>query len=60
MNTLRYTILVIGTIAWFAPFPFYYTRGGGVLSLARNQADERPRRALASYGGRSLHAILSC
>src|SRR3954454_17485332 len=27
MNTLRYTILATGTIAWFAPFPFYYTRG---------------------------------
>lgn len=27
MTTLRYTILVIGAVAWFAPFPFYYTRG---------------------------------
>jgi isoprenylcysteine carboxyl methyltransferase (ICMT) family protein YpbQ len=27
MNILRYVILAIGTIAWFAPFPVYYTRG---------------------------------
>jgi protein-S-isoprenylcysteine O-methyltransferase Ste14 len=27
MNALRYAILAVGTIAWFAPFPFYYTRG---------------------------------
>jgi protein-S-isoprenylcysteine O-methyltransferase Ste14 len=27
MNILRYVILAIGTIAWFAPFPIYYTRG---------------------------------
>ena len=27
MNTLRYIILTAGTIAWFAPFPIYYTRG---------------------------------
>jgi protein-S-isoprenylcysteine O-methyltransferase Ste14 len=27
MNTLRYIILAAGTIAWFAPFPIYYTRG---------------------------------
>lgn len=27
MNILRYVILAIGTIAWFTPFPIYYTRG---------------------------------
>jgi protein-S-isoprenylcysteine O-methyltransferase Ste14 len=27
VNTLRCVILAIGTIAWFAPFPIYYTRG---------------------------------
>jgi protein-S-isoprenylcysteine O-methyltransferase Ste14 len=27
MNILRYIILAVGTIAWFAPFPIYYTRG---------------------------------
>jgi protein-S-isoprenylcysteine O-methyltransferase Ste14 len=27
MSTVRYAILAIGTIAWFAPFPIYYTRG---------------------------------
>ena len=33
MNTLRYIILAAGTIAWFAPFPFYYTRGAkGLLT----------------------------
>ncbi len=27
MNTLRYVILAVGAVAWFAPFPIYYTRG---------------------------------
>lgn len=27
MNILRYALLAAGTIAWFAPFPIYYTRG---------------------------------
>lgn len=27
MNILRYVIVAVGTIAWFAPFPIYYTRG---------------------------------
>jgi protein-S-isoprenylcysteine O-methyltransferase Ste14 len=27
VNTLRYAILAVGTIVWFAPFPIYYTRG---------------------------------
>jgi protein-S-isoprenylcysteine O-methyltransferase Ste14 len=27
VNTPRYAVLAIGTIAWFAPFPIYYTRG---------------------------------
>lgn len=27
MNILRYVILAVGTIAWFTPFPIYYTRG---------------------------------
>jgi protein-S-isoprenylcysteine O-methyltransferase Ste14 len=27
VHALRYAILAIGTIAWFAPFPIYYTRG---------------------------------
>jgi protein-S-isoprenylcysteine O-methyltransferase Ste14 len=37
MNTLRYTILAVGTIAWFAPFLFYYARGShGPLTLDRS------------------------
>ena len=27
MNSLRYSILAVGTILWFLPFPIYYTRG---------------------------------
>jgi protein-S-isoprenylcysteine O-methyltransferase Ste14 len=27
MNTLRWIVLAVGAIAWFAPFPIYYTRG---------------------------------
>jgi protein-S-isoprenylcysteine O-methyltransferase Ste14 len=27
MILLRYTVLTLGTLAWFAPFPIYYTRG---------------------------------
>jgi protein-S-isoprenylcysteine O-methyltransferase Ste14 len=26
-SSLRYILLAVGTIAWFAPFPIYYTRG---------------------------------